>query len=63
MLSTSLAIATLIATLIDRFAVHGVQRWAYTDQMPSIFALDVGLIPPLQMPILPPLIFLLLTSF
>ncbi len=59
MLSASLT----IAILIEWFAVHGLHRWAYTDQMPRIPVLGVGLTPILQMLILPPLIFFLTHKF
>ena len=59
MLSTSVAIAILIEWL----AVHGLHRWAYTDHMPRIPVLNVGLTPILQMLILPPLIFHLTHKF
>jgi len=59
MLSTSLATAILIESL----AVHWLHRWTYTDHMPRIPVLDVGLTPILQMLILPPLIFLITHKF
>ena len=58
-----LSAGLVIAILIEWFAVNGLHRWAYTDQMPRIPVLDVGLTPILQMLILPPLIFLLTHKF
>ena len=53
----------VITILIEWFAVHWQHRWAYTDNMPRIPVLDLGLTPILQMLILSPLIFLLTHKF
>ena len=53
------SVSLVIAILIEWSALHWLRRWAYTEQMPRIPVLDVGLTPILQMLILPPLIFLL----
>ncbi len=52
-----------MAIPIEWLAVHRLHRWAYTDHMPLIPVLDIGLTPILQMLILPPLIFLLTHKF
>jgi hypothetical protein len=59
MLSTSL----VIAILIEWLAVHWLHRWVYTDHMPRIPVIDVGVTPILQMLILPPLIFFITHKF
>ena len=46
-----------VAVVIEWFALHMLQRWAYTDQMPIIPGLEIGLTPVLQMLVLPPLTF------
>ena len=42
---------------IEWFALHVLQRWAYTEQMPIVPGLAIGLTPVLQMLVLPPLTF------
>ncbi len=48
----------VVAASIERWALS-TGRWAYAVGMPLIPALNVGLVPVLQMVILPPLIFAL----
>ncbi len=52
-----------IATAIEWIAVHQLNRWSYTDQMPMIPWLDIGLVPVLQMVLIPPTIFWLANRF
>lgn len=47
----------VIAVSVEWVAVHGAQRWTYTDRMPLLPGLEVGGVPVLQMLLLPPLIF------
>ena len=47
----------LLALAVEWVAVHVVHRWAYTDQMPRIPELDIGIVPIAQMLVLPPLVF------
>lgn len=54
MLATAGAV---LALSIEWSALHLLQRWTYTDAMPRIPGIDVGLVPVLQMVLLPPLIF------
>lgn len=54
-----LSVSIVIAILIEWSALHWLKRWSYTDSMPLIPVLDVGLTPILQMLILPPFIFFL----
>ena len=45
-----------IAVLIERYAL-ATARWAYTEQMPMLPLVHVGLVPVLQMVILPAVVF------
>lgn len=47
----------IIAVAIELLAVHVLQRWAYTPDMPVLPGVNIGITPLLQMLILPPLIF------
>lgn len=47
----------IIAVVVEWGAVHVLQRWSYTEAMPVIPGLDIGITPILQMLILPPIIF------
>ena len=51
-----------IAVAVEWIAVHVLQRWTYSDAMPRLPALDVGLVPVLQMVLLPPFIFHLVAA-
>ncbi len=53
MLTTGL----VIGITVEWVAVHRLGRWMYTAWMPRIPGLAVGLVPVLQMLLLPPLIF------
>jgi hypothetical protein len=44
-----------IAVLIERRALAG-SRWVYTDQMPIMPIVNVGLVPVLQLIVLPPVV-------
>ena len=46
-----------IAVAVEWIAVHVLQRWAYLPAMPRLPVLDIGIVPILQMLVLPPLIF------
>jgi hypothetical protein len=47
----------VIGVSVEWVAVHLLGRWTYTAQMPLVPGLGIGIIPILQMLILPPLIF------
>lgn len=47
----------LVAVLVETVAVHVLGRWSYADEMPRVPGVDIGIIPLLQMLILPPLAF------
>ncbi len=57
----TLLIGVLLAVSFELWAVYVDQRWQYTQSMPLIPVLQVGLTPVLQMLIIP-LVTLLLTS-
>ena len=46
-----------IALAIEWLAVHILERWTYGPRMPVIPVIGIGLVPVLQMLLLPPLIF------
>ena len=52
-----LAVGLIISVGVEWIAVHIVGRWAYTERMPLVPGLRVGIVPILQMLVLPPLIF------
>lgn len=47
----------MLAVSVEWVALHILGRWAYTEAMPTIPGLRVGLVPLAQMVLLPPLIF------
>ena len=55
----SIAAGAILAVLVESIAVHVLQRWAYADAMPVIPGVALGVVPILQMVLLPPLIFLI----
>lgn len=46
-----------MAIAIEWVAVHMLERWSYAQAMPLVPGIEVGLIPVLQMVLLPPLVF------
>jgi hypothetical protein len=52
----------ILAVLVEWVAVHILNRWQYTENMPRLPGVDIGLIPIVQMLILPPLIFRIATK-
>lgn len=52
-----LGVGLVLGVTVEWVAVHVLQRWAYTAHMPRLPWLDVGLVPVVQMLVLPPLIF------
>lgn len=52
-----LAIGLTIGVSVEWIAVRLMGRWTYTARMPLVPGLGVGLVPVLQMLVLPPLIF------
>lgn len=47
----------LIAVVVEWYAVHVLMRWQYTERMPTLPGIEVGIAPILQMLVLPPSIF------
>lgn len=47
----------VLAISVEWVAVHILARWAYTERMPTVPGLNLGLVPIAQMLVLPPLIF------
>ena len=47
----------VLAVSVEWVALHVFNRWQYTEHMPKLPVLNIGLIPLLQMMVLPPLIF------
>lgn len=47
----------MTAAVAIEIGARATGRWAYTDQMPLIPVIHVGLVPVLQMLVLPPLVF------
>jgi hypothetical protein len=52
-----LATGLIIGISVEWVAVHVMGRWVYTAQMPLVPGLGIGIVPLLQMLVLPPLIF------
>jgi len=52
-----LAMGLVIGVSVEWIAVHLMERWTYTARMPLVPGLGVGIVPLLQMLVLPPLIF------
>ena len=49
----------MIAVIFELRAVYATQSWQYTDTMPLVPFLQIGITPVLQMIIIPPLTILL----
>jgi len=47
----------VMAVIVEWLGVHILRRWEYTEKMPILRGLSIGLIPIAQMLFLPPLIF------
>ena len=46
-----------IAVIVEWVGLYGLKRWSYTVSMPLLPGLGIGIVPVLQMLILPPVIF------
>lgn len=57
------AAGLVIGVTVEWVAVHIFARWMYTPWMPRVPGLAVGLVPVLQMLVLPPLIFRLVARW
>jgi hypothetical protein len=52
-----ITVGLILAVVVEWIALHILNRWQYTEDMPELPVLNVGFIPLLQMMVLPPLIF------
>ena len=52
-----LAAGLIIAVMVEWTAMSGLGRWSYTSSMPVLPVLGVGVVPVVQMLVLPPVIF------
>ncbi|MBC7438239.1 MAG: hypothetical protein H7332_19465 [Bdellovibrionales bacterium] len=52
-----LASGAALSVFIEWGAVHVLQRWSYAAGMPQLPGFNVGVVPVLQMLLLPPLVF------
>ena len=52
----------VMAVAVEWAAVHMLERWSYAQAMPRVPGLEIGLVPVLQMVLLPPLIFRILAA-
>ncbi|OQW32789.1 MAG: hypothetical protein A4E19_05370 [Nitrospira sp. SG-bin1] len=50
----------VVSTVIEWSTIHVGQWWAYSQRMPVVPLLNIGVVPLAQMLVLPPLIFILL---
>jgi len=57
-----LAAGLAIGIGVEWAGVHVAQRWAYTEHMPRVPGIEVGIVPVVQMLILPPLIFRIVST-
>ena len=46
-----------VAVIVEWVGFYGLQRWSYTASMPLLPGLGIGVVPVLQMLLLPPVIF------
>lgn len=49
--------ALLIGFAVEWWGVRVAQRWQYSDRMPLIPGIDIGIVPLVQMLLLPPVVF------
>ena len=62
-LAAMLATGFVVGAMVEWIGVYGLHRWSYDDAMPMLPVLRIGLMPILQMTILPPLIFFLVENW
>ena len=61
-LALTISLGLIIGILVEWLGVHMLDRWSYTDQMPLVPVLEIGVAPILQMLLLPPIIFAIVTK-
>ena len=57
--AVTVLIGFIVGVIVESVGVDRLQRWTYNTLMPLLPGSDLGLIPVLQMAILPPIIFLI----
>lgn len=62
-LATMLSTGFVVGAIIEWIGVYALHRWSYNDSMPMLPVMRIGLIPVLQMVILPPIIFLMVGNW
>ena len=55
--AVTIAAGAALAIAIEWTAVHVLQKWTYAESMPRLPGLEIGLVPVLQMMLLPPIVF------
>ena len=60
-LALTISLGLIIGIIVEWVGVHVLKRWSYTDQMPLVPGLEIGVVPILQMLLLPPLVFAIVT--
>lgn len=58
-----ITVGFVMAVLVEWVAVHILNRWEYTESMPTLPVFRIGLLPIAQMLILPPLIFRIVATW
>jgi hypothetical protein len=53
----------VMAVLVEWVGAHVLKRWEYTDKIPLVPGIGIGVVPIAQMLFLPPLIFRIVTVF
>ncbi len=61
--SVMLIAGLCLGVAVEWVGVRLVNRWAYTGQMPLIPGLAIGLVPVIQMVVLPPVIFFVVAAW
>lgn len=62
-LAVMLLTGLIVGAIIEWIGVYGLHRWSYNELMPMFPGLRIGLIPIMQMVILPPIIFALVEKW
>lgn len=57
-LAAMLSTGFVVGAMVEWIGVYALHRWSYNDAMPMLPVLRIGLMPILQLVILPPIIFL-----
>ena len=55
--SVLVAAGAVLGLVVEWGAVHLLQRWTYTDAMPRLPGIEIGVVPIIQMIVLPPIVF------